>query len=184
MTLWILKPFDLTMSNFFFVSSVCSLSWHVLWTALCLLLLPSFNTCLFWLLHIHLKWFNFHALNNSCHRLDTFVAYVHSHQICNCSMCLFCLWYCSFPHSVSQHCILYCLLLPHINCLWAFFTSTQDNTSSLVILNMLLVAGNSLIISVIISLSFMPLQIFWLIYAAKQWMMFNISQIHWLKFKK
>ena len=33
-----------------------------------------------------------HTLNSSCHRLDTFLAQVHSCSICNCYTSLFCLW--------------------------------------------------------------------------------------------
>ena len=137
--------------------SVCSSSWHMSWTALHLSLLSlltsvSSSCC-------QSTWIDSFSsiLNSSCHRLDTFLGHVDSHSICNCSLFLFCLWYCS---------LLICFmtlnsLLPFVatsNTFWTLHALTllaQDITYSQVISFVFSVAVSSLIISPIIISSFM-----------------------------
>ena len=99
--LWILKTFDLTMSNSCAATSVCSSFSLAIFTPVCSgFCIPTWAESLS------------HTLNSSCHRLDTFLAHVYSHSICN-------YWFFSFLSMVLFFCsmllwdqILYCLWLP------------------------------------------------------------------------
>ena len=143
--------------------------WHMLINGMHdLLYLSSFSSlrvCLFWLLHIFLKWFIFPHCEHLLPYAGNLLCLWEFHSMCSLLEFLFCLllFYlgcCFCAHAFLHHWTLYLVLLP----LWVYFVVSalppffaQANTCSLVIALVFLTAVNCLIISVIILLSSMLL---------------------------
>ena len=112
-----------------------------------------------------------HILNSSCHRLGIFMVHENFHNISDLYvlpfglLLIYCV-HCSFLHFfMAQNSLFYFVAsLGGFCVLWVSTLLAQANTCSLVISFFFLIAVSSLIISSIISTSFMPFMNFLLIF--------------------